>query len=94
MTHKKRVTKWIGAKTGDYIHVPSGTEHAWRNVSAELVVYLIITTKRQGPFFWETGRPVSDASQPVTPEDLRALRLYLLDMGTGTPLLKRTEQSG
>jgi quercetin dioxygenase-like cupin family protein len=62
--------KWIGAKTGDYIHVPSRTKHAWRNVSAEPVVSLIITTKRLGPFFWETGRPVSDASQPVTPEDL------------------------
>ena len=50
--------------------MPSGTKHAWRNVSAEPVVCLIITTKRLGPFFWETGRPVSDASQPVTPEDL------------------------
>jgi hypothetical protein len=50
--------------------VPSGIKHAWRNVSAEPVVSLIITTKRLGQFFQETGRPVSDARQPVTPEDL------------------------
>jgi quercetin dioxygenase-like cupin family protein len=62
--------KWIGAKAGDYIHVPAGTQHAWRNISSEPVVNLIITTKRLGRFLQETGRPVTDAPQPVTPEDL------------------------
>jgi quercetin dioxygenase-like cupin family protein len=62
--------KWIEAKAGDYIHVPSGIKHAWRNVSSEPVVNLIITTKRLGQFFKETGRSLSDASKPVTPKDL------------------------
>jgi hypothetical protein len=35
------------------------------------VISLIITTKRMGQFFQETGRPVTGAPQPVTPEDLK-----------------------
>ncbi len=62
--------QWIRAQAGDYIHVPGNAQHAWRNVSREPVVCLIITTKRLGQFFQETGRPVTDAPQPVTPEDL------------------------
>jgi quercetin dioxygenase-like cupin family protein len=62
--------EWIGAKAGDYLHVPAGARHAWRNVTGEPVINLIITTKRLGQFFQETGRPVTGAPQPVTPEDL------------------------
>jgi quercetin dioxygenase-like cupin family protein len=69
-TQEEKSYNWIGAKAGDFIHVPSGTKHAWRNVSSEPVVSLIITTKRLGRFFQETGRPESDARKPVTPEDL------------------------
>jgi quercetin dioxygenase-like cupin family protein len=60
----------IAAKAGDYIRVPSGARHAWRNVSSEPVVNLIITTNRLGRFFREMGRPVTGAPQPVTPEEL------------------------
>ena len=62
--------KWIAAKAGDYVHVPAGARHAWRNVSDEPVVNLIITSKKLGRFFWEAGRPATVAPQPVTPEDL------------------------
>ena len=62
--------KWIEAKAGDYVHVPSGAPHAWRNVSHEPVVSLIITTKRMGQFFQEAGRPLTETPRPVTPEDL------------------------
>lgn len=62
--------KWIAAKAGDYIHMPAGAKHAWRNASAEPVTHLIITTKRLGRFFQEAGRPAPKASQPVKPEDL------------------------
>jgi quercetin dioxygenase-like cupin family protein len=62
--------EWIEAKAGDYIHVPANAQHAWRNVSSEPVVMLLITTKRLGRFFQETGRPMTGAPQPVTPEDL------------------------
>lgn len=62
--------EWIGATAGDYIHVPAGARHAWRNRSSEPLVNLIFTTKRLGRFFQEAGRPVTGAPQPVTPEDL------------------------
>jgi hypothetical protein len=62
--------KWIGAKAGDYIHVPGGAPHAWRNVSAQPVVSLIVTTRKLGRFFQEVGRPATGAPQPVTPEEL------------------------
>jgi quercetin dioxygenase-like cupin family protein len=66
----KQGYQWVGAKAGDYIHVPADAPHAWRNVSSEPVVMRLITTKRLGRFFRETGRPVTGAPQPVTPEDL------------------------
>jgi hypothetical protein len=50
--------------------VPAGAPHAWRNVTNEPLVNLVITTKRLGRFFQETGRPASIAQKPVTPEDL------------------------
>ncbi len=63
--------EWAGAKPGDYIHVPADAPHAWRNVSPEPVVSLIITTKRLARFFQEAGRrPTVDAPQPVKPEDI------------------------
>jgi quercetin dioxygenase-like cupin family protein len=71
LRHDAEGYKWITAKTGDYIHVPAGAHHAWRNVSGEPVVNLIITTKKLGRFFQEVGRPVTGAPQlPPTPEEL------------------------
>jgi quercetin dioxygenase-like cupin family protein len=62
--------EWIEGKAGDYIHVPSGARHAWRNASSEPLVALIITTTRLGQVFQEVGRPVTGIPQPVTPEDI------------------------
>jgi quercetin dioxygenase-like cupin family protein len=62
--------EWIRAKAGDYIHVPAGVRHAWRNVSREPVVSFIVTTKRLGHFFQETGRPLTGAPLPITPEEI------------------------
>jgi len=62
--------EWIDGKAGDLIHVPSSVPHAWRNVSSEPVIVLIITTPKMGRFFQEVGRPLTDAPQPVTPEDI------------------------
>jgi quercetin dioxygenase-like cupin family protein len=60
----------IVARTGDYVYVPAGTRHGWRDVSSEPMVALMVTTARLGRFFQETGRPVTGAPQPPTPEDL------------------------
>lgn len=70
LRHDSDGYKWIAAKAGDYIHVPGGARHAWRNVSDRPVINLIVTTKTLGRFFRESGRPATGAPQPVTPEDL------------------------
>ena len=61
---------WVKAEAGDYIHVPGGAPHAWRNRSGKPAVMLLIVTKKMGRFFKEVGRPMTAASQPPTPEDL------------------------
>jgi quercetin dioxygenase-like cupin family protein len=60
-------------KAGDYVRVPSGAPHGWRNVSNEPFVALVITTPTLGKFFLEAGRPVEQASQPPTPADFARL---------------------
>ncbi|WP_277679299.1 cupin domain-containing protein [Gracilibacillus dipsosauri] len=62
--------EWIKAKTGDYIHIPGNSQHAWRNVSSKPAVLHIIVTNKMGQFFQEIGRPVSNPPQPVTPDEL------------------------
>jgi quercetin dioxygenase-like cupin family protein len=70
LRHDGEGYQWIPAKAGDYIHVPGGARHAWRNLSDQPAVNLIITTKTLGRFFREAGRPATGAPQPVTPDDL------------------------
>jgi quercetin dioxygenase-like cupin family protein len=70
LRHDTQGYTWIGAKAGDYMHVPGNTQHAWCNVSNEPAIMLMITTKRMGRFFREVGRPLTDAAQPPTPEEL------------------------
>ncbi len=62
--------EWIVAKAGDYIHVPGGARHAWRNVSHQPMVNLVTTTNKLGKFFLKAGRPVTSVPQVVTSEDL------------------------
>jgi quercetin dioxygenase-like cupin family protein len=62
--------EWIVAKVGDYVHVPGGARHAWRNVSNEPAILFIITTKKLQQFFREAGRPMTSTLQPPTPEEL------------------------
>ncbi len=65
--------EWAAAKAGDYLHVPRGARHAWRNASDEPLVALIITTPKLGRYFLEAGRPLSSASKPVTSGDIARL---------------------
>jgi quercetin dioxygenase-like cupin family protein len=65
--------EWITAKAGDYIHVPGGVPHAWRNVGSLPLVNLVIATRRLGQFLLEAGRPAVAAHQSVTPEDVARL---------------------
>jgi quercetin dioxygenase-like cupin family protein len=65
--------KWLDARQGDYIQIPGGEKHGFRNTSSEPVVQLITTTPRLGQFFQEVGRPVAagDLLPPPTPDELR-----------------------
>jgi quercetin dioxygenase-like cupin family protein len=70
LRHDAHGYTWISVSAGDYVHVPGGAHHAWRNRSSEPAVSLIITTRRMARFFQEAGRPLANAAQPVTPEEL------------------------
>jgi quercetin dioxygenase-like cupin family protein len=71
LQHDAHGYAWVTAHTGDFIHVPRNARHAWRNVSEEPLVNLIITTKRLGRFFREAGRPATGALlPPPTREEL------------------------
>ena len=61
---------WRTASAGDYLRVPGNVMHAHRNVTDQPAVDLIVTTARLGRFFTEIGRPVTEALQPPTPEEL------------------------
>ncbi len=61
--------EWIVAKVGDYIHVPGGARHAWRNVSNKPAIALLFTTQKMEHFFREVGRPIG-LLQPPTPDEL------------------------
>jgi quercetin dioxygenase-like cupin family protein len=64
--------EWLEAKAGNFIHVPSGVKHAFRNASRDRVVELLITTPKLGRFFQEVGRPVTPGSPlpPPTAENI------------------------
>jgi len=59
--------EWLDVKPGDFVQVPSGAKHAFRNKAAEPVVELITTTPKLGRFFQEIGRPVAPGLPPPPP---------------------------
>lgn len=65
--------RWTVCSPGDFVEVPSGAKHAFRNHFSEPAVSLITTTAKLGHFFEEIGRPVlpSHHPEPPTPEDLQ-----------------------
>jgi quercetin dioxygenase-like cupin family protein len=63
---------WLEAREGDFIEIPGGAKHAFRNVTNQPVVQLVTTTSRLGRFFQEIGRPATRESlPPPSPDDLR-----------------------
>ena len=54
--------EWVDVRAGDYVYVPRGVRHAHRNVSAEPLVELVITTARLGNWFEEVGTPATGAA--------------------------------
>jgi quercetin dioxygenase-like cupin family protein len=68
--------RWIEARAGDLIEMPSNAKHAFRNKSRNPVSTLVFTTSRHGRYFQEIGRPVvsGESVQPPTPDEIEHFR--------------------
>jgi quercetin dioxygenase-like cupin family protein len=81
--------QWAEKGAGDFVHIPGGTKHAFRNISGRPVVQLIVTTPRLATFFREIGRPIQAGAMPPppTPEDVRRFAALSATYGywLGTP---------
>jgi len=75
LSEKEGKTQWIAAGPGDFIEVPSGAKHGFRNRSQHPVVQLITTTSKLGRFFKEIGEPMLEGAtgNPPSPERLQHL---------------------
>jgi quercetin dioxygenase-like cupin family protein len=64
--------EWIETGPGDFVQIPGGAKHAFRNTFTEPVVQLITTSARLGTFFQEVGRPTSSGAPapPPTPAEV------------------------
>jgi quercetin dioxygenase-like cupin family protein len=64
---------WAVCNPGDFVFVPGGAKHGFRNNFSEPAVSLVTTTANLGHFFEEIGRPVTAGGQvaPPTPEELQ-----------------------
>ena len=64
---------WAVCKPGDFVFVPGGAKHGFRNNFSEPAVSRVTTTANLGHFFEGIGRPVTlgIAPTPPTPEDLQ-----------------------
>jgi hypothetical protein len=56
--------QWLDVAEGDFIDIPGGAKHAFRNMSDGPVVQLITTTSTLGRFFEEIGRHIAGGPQP------------------------------
>jgi hypothetical protein len=66
--------QWQTLRSGDFIHIPGGTKHAWRNVSGEPMAALITCTAKLGRALREMGQLTSDGGKRIpTPADIQHL---------------------
>lgn len=73
LSQKEGLFEWLDVKPGDFIRVPCGGKHAFRNKSSEPVVQIVVSTPTLGRFFREVGKRVTLGALPLppTPEELR-----------------------
>jgi quercetin dioxygenase-like cupin family protein len=68
--------RWFAVAPGDVVHVPGDAKHAWRNLTPEPAVMIIVTTPKMGRFFRELGVPAgTGGSEP--PDDATIQRFLL-----------------
>jgi quercetin dioxygenase-like cupin family protein len=56
---------WQTFTAGEVFDVPGHVKHAFRNMSGEGVLVLVVTTMAMGRFFREVGRPISNVPPGV-----------------------------
>ena len=73
LSEKDGKSHWLVAGPGDFIEVPSGAKHGFRNRSRHPVVQLITTTAKLGRFFQEIGRSMPEGAKgnPPSPDQLQ-----------------------
>jgi quercetin dioxygenase-like cupin family protein len=74
-SEKEGKCQWIAAGPGDFIEVPSGAKHGFRNRSQHPVVQLITTTSKLGRFFQEIGEPMLEGANGNLPSPERLQHL-------------------
>ena len=66
--------QWQTLRPGDFIHIPGGAKHAWRNVSGEPMAALITCTAKLGRALREMGQLASEAGKRIPrPADIQRL---------------------
>jgi mannose-6-phosphate isomerase-like protein (cupin superfamily) len=73
LSQKEGLFEWLDVKPGNFIQVPCGAKHAFRNKSSEPVVQIVVSIPTLGRFFREVGKRVTPGAPPLppTPEELR-----------------------
>jgi quercetin dioxygenase-like cupin family protein len=75
LTERGDGLQWLDVAPGDFIEIPGGVKHAFRNTTGVPAVQLVATTSPLGRFFQEIGKLVTGISPPSrTPDDLEQLK--------------------
>jgi quercetin dioxygenase-like cupin family protein len=65
--------EWKTVQTGEFVHIPGDTKHAWRNRSSAPVEQIIVTSARLGRFLQELGDLIRAGGREGIMEKLRRL---------------------
>ena len=57
--------EWQELRPGDFIHIPAGTKHAWRNRSSRPMSTLLICTAKLGRALQEMGQLMSEGGTHI-----------------------------
>ncbi len=77
LAHSAESFHWLQIASGDVFQVPGGAKHAFRNLSAEPAVMIIVSTVKMGRFFREIGRPVIPGGPPPGPPSAEIIWRFL-----------------